>query len=276
MLDYILSVDSFPEDDSSSYVKDYKESFGGAAANAAYIAARLGAEVSLISLAGKDFPGSLYEKHLQESGVNLDIKIYDDYTAKAFIVNDSGMKQKVFFYWGASKNLPDLLQRVPSDGTLLLTAGHKSFSNIQHPNLVFDPGQDVQVYDSESMKQSLQNTKLLMPNETEWKIIQKLVGNVFDHGVETVVLTKGENGSEIITEKETIPIPALEANIADPTGCGDAYRAGFLVALEEGKDHTYCGRFASAVAAFVGEELGPQVGAPTREQAIERMRFYER
>ena len=165
---------------------------------------------------------------------------------------------------------------MPDDGLLLVTAGHKSFASITHPKLVFDPGQDVQVYNGKTMEESLRNTKYLMPNETEWATIQTLAGNVFDHGVETVVVTKGENGSEIITEKETIHIPAVDANIVDPTGCGDAYRAGFLAALEEGKDYNYCAKFASAVAAFVGEKTGPQEGAPTHEQAIERMGFYER
>ena len=102
-------------------------------------------------------------------------------------------------------------------------------------------------------------------------LLGKIVEGLFDYGLDAVVVTKGSEGSEIVTKSETIKIPAFPIKLVDPTGCGDAYSRAFLTALSQDRKLEECGLFASSVASFVGEKVGPQSGVPTAKQAWKRV-----
>lgn len=276
--DFILKVDEFPPIEESSYLLSVKESFGGPAGNSAFVASRLGADVTLIAPVGSDFHDSAYEKHLERAGVRLALFYTEDKTSTAFMVNNKKGQQKNFFYWGASEHFPEIMQKgigSESQDIVHVCTGHPSLAPLQHEHLSFDPGKDTKNYDSESLEQTMKNVKFLFPNEFELQRMEDMLGKpileFFDHSLQAVIVTKGSKGSEIITEKESFSVPAFPIDLVDPTGCGDAYSAAFLTAMEEKKNLEQCALFASSVASFVAEADGPQGGVPTKEKAIERV-----
>ncbi|OUJ19365.1 Sugar kinase ribokinase family [Methanonatronarchaeum thermophilum] len=277
-IDHIFRVPHFPEPDSSIYIEDYKRLYGGGAANVAANIASLGMESSLLSLVGKDFKEYGYKKHLQDLGVDTEhMKVFDEKTSNAFVYTDKNDRQITFFYWGASDKFPkqkipeniekyDIVHLAPSDPTYNKKIAEKARC------LSFDPGQDLPVYDSKDLKTILQNTDILFSNIHEIDRIQNKTGYTFNeikNYVKTVVVTNEDKGSKIYN-KDTIEIPPVTVDTVDPTGAGDAYRAGFLTAIQKGYDLETTGKIASTVASFTVEKTGCQTNLPTWQQTIKR------
>lgn len=287
-IDYLMFVERFPEPNSSTKVDRLEILYGGAGANCSATLAKLGADVSLISIVGNDFSSSGYENHLEKLGVDLShlIRVEDLGCAKAFMVNDSMKNQVSYFYWGAARLFEKLEPpREPIERARFvhIATGHPRFNYMVariarecEAKIGFDPGQDLVVYDGRSLSRILELVDIIFCNEFELSRIMDMLGiederEMIEDDDRILVVTMGERGSRIIAKDREIEIPAVRPErFVDPTGAGDSYRAAFLYAMSRGLDLEDCGRFASVVASFVVEDLGAQTNLPTLEMALDR------
>jgi sugar/nucleoside kinase (ribokinase family) len=275
--DHLFDITRFPDPNSSMPINDYHIYYGGGAANIAAGIAKLGGHSNLISPVGGDFKDSDYEQHLERLGVDTGLMyhIEEEKTASAFIYTDENHDQITYFYWGASRHFPKL--EPPTLKFAHLATADPVFNSkaAQLADFVcFDPGQDLVVYPQECLETILTHTNILFTNRHEIERLSQMIGRTredleADIGIVVVTLDKG--GSEIHLDGERLFIPAIQVLAIDPTGAGDAYRVGFLVAYTKGYSLEICGRVGSTTASFVVEKVGCQTNLPTWEQM--RIRF---
>lgn len=271
-LDYIVDVEKIAGKNESSPVIDYEEYPGGGAANIAIAIAKLGGKSQLISPVGTDFESSGYEKLLTEAHVDLSrlYRLEDQKISKAFIFTDRDDNQATYFYWGASSKFKEL-EPEPVDFVHLATADSVYNSKLaQIAGFVsFDPGQDLVTYSKENLKLILAHTDILFANRHEIRRVSEMTGKSFSELksiIDVIVVTYDAEGSRIYTGKEEFIIPVIPVRSVDPTGAGDAYRAGFLLALTRGYSISTCGKIGSTVASFAVQTRGCQTGLPTWEE----------
>jgi len=271
-LDYIVNVEKIAGKNESSPIIDYEEYPGGGAANIAIAIARLGGKSQLISPVGTDFASSGYEKLLIDSHVDISrlYRLEDRKISKAFIFTDKEDNQTTYFYWGASSKFKELEPR-PVDFVHLATADSVYNAKIaQITDFVsFDPGQDLVAYSKEKLELILAYTNILFANRHEIKRILEITGKSFSElksRIDIIVVTCDAKGSKIYTCKEEFSIPVISVETVDPTGAGDAYRAGFLLALTRGYSLPTCGKVGSTVASFVVQTRGCQTGLQTWDE----------
>lgn len=252
-LDHICRVDSFPKANSNSIVKDFSVSFGGSAANTAVACAQLGATTNLLACTGKDFQEDYYSK-LKRLGLTRYLQRSEKRTTTVFDFN-KGDDQLTFFYAGASRELDGL---EPPEGIENSKIIHfcRDFSGMflkilkKKKNLVsFNPGFGLDEIKKGTLKGILKKTDLLFINEHEHKYLHKLFrAEPQKLGPKITVKTLGSRGCEIISEKK-IFVKAIPTKVIDPTGAGDAFAAGFLVGLNEGKNLRECAMLGCATAS---------------------------
>jgi sugar/nucleoside kinase (ribokinase family) len=271
-LDYIVNVEKIAGKNESSPVIDYEEYPGGGAANIAVAIARLGGKSQLISPVGMDFESSGYEKLLTEARVDLSrlYRLEDQKISKAFIFTDREDNQATYFYWGASSKFKEL-EPEPVDFVHLATADSVYNAKIaQIAGFVsFDPGQDLVTYSKENLELILAHTDILFANRHEIRRVSEITGKSFSElkaAIDIIVVTYDAEGSRIYTGEEELVIPVIPVRAVDPTGAGDAYRAGFLLALTRGYSLSTCGKIGSTVASFAVQTRGCQTGLPTWEE----------
>lgn len=284
-IDYLLSVQTMAGPNASSPVLDCREYFGGGAANVAAAIARLGGDVELISPVGKDFSQKEYDQELAAYGVDLS-KLYhipDRSLSKAFVITDGLSNQTTYFYWGAASKLAEL---EPPHVPFVHMATADCFFNAKMAQAAdfvsFDPGQDLVTYQKEPLNTILQNTDILFANRHEIERVLEISGKTMDDlkaMIRFIIVTYDKEGSllyenEIIdgryvTTRET-PIPAVPAESVDPTGAGDAYKAGFLTAFVKGYAPRICCQIGSVAASFAVEKIGCQTNLPDWNQMAER------
>ncbi|HWQ45095.1 MAG TPA: carbohydrate kinase family protein [Methanosarcina barkeri] len=271
-LDYIVDVEKIAGKNESSPVIDYEEYPGGGAANIAVAIAKLGGKSQLISPVGTDFASSGYEKLLKDAQVDLSrlYRLEDRKISKAFIFTDREDNQTTYFYWGASLKFKEL-EPEPADFVHLATADSVYNAKIaQIAGFVsFDPGQDLVTYSKENLELILAHTDILFANRHEIRRVSEMTGKSFlelKALIDIIVVTYDAEGSRIYTGKEEFTIPVIPVRAVDPTGAGDAYRAGFLLALARGCSLSTCGKVGSTVASFAVESRGCQTGLPTWEE----------
>ncbi|MDR7665790.1 carbohydrate kinase family protein [Methanosarcina sp. Z-7115] len=271
-LDYIVDVEKIAGKNESSPIIDYEEYPGGGAANIAVAIAKLGGKSQLISPVGTDFASSGYEKLLKDVQVDLSrlYRLEDRKISKAFIFTDREDNQTTYFYWGASSKFKEL-EPEPVDFVHLATADSVYNAKIaQIAGFVsFDPGQDLVTYSKENLELILAHTDILFANRHEIRRVSEMTGKSFSELkalIDIIVVTYDAEGSRIYTGKEEFTIPVVPVRAVDPTGAGDAYRAGFLLALARGCSLSTCGKVGSTVASFAVESRGCQTGLPTWEE----------
>lgn len=271
-LDYIVDVEKIAGKNESSPVIDYEEYPGGGAANIAVAIAKLGGKSQLISPVGTDFTSSGYEKLLIDAHVDLSrlYKLKNQKISKAFVFTDRENNQTTYFYWGASSKFKEL-EPEPVDFVHLATAD--SFYNAKIAQISsfvsFDPGQDLVTYSRENLELILSHTDILFANRHEIKRVSEITGKSFSelkNMIDIIVITYDAEGSRIYTDKEEFSIPVVTVKAVDPTGAGDAYRAGFLLAFTRGYSLPSCGKIGSTVASFAVQMRGCQTGLPTWEE----------
>ena len=275
-LDYIVDVEQIAGKNESSPVIDYEEYPGGGAANIAVAIAKLGGKSQLISPVGVDFSSSGYEKLLKEACVDLSrlYSIEDLKLSKAFIFTDREDNQTSYFYWGASSKFKEL-EPEPADFVHLATADCVYNAKIaQIAGFVsFDPGQDLVTYSKETLETILAHTDILFANRHEIRRVSEMTGKSFSElraMIDVIVVTYDAEGSRIYTGNGEWAIPVVSVKAADPTGAGDAYRAGFLLAYTRGYSLPTCGKIGSTVASFAVQTRGCQTSLPTWEEMISR------
>jgi len=284
-VDVIMTVRKFPADNTTEDIIAKTTTLGGTGTNIAVVAAKLGCPTALCAFVGNDFPG-LYEKQIEESGLILDEFLHVDKfeTSGAVVVNDPNMVQKVLFYQGP--------QGYADETGVLLTNNAKK-SKYTHfctgqpsyyirvmdeikgsTSISIDPAQEShRIWNKDNFPAALERADSLFCNNYEAESLQRYVGagDILDLDLDLVVCTEGSRGSRAKVKGERIRIPAVTpAKITDPTGCGDAYRAGFYTALYKGYDIPEALTLASSVASFVLEETGALTNIPTWEKVVER------
>ncbi|NLN43364.1 MAG: carbohydrate kinase family protein [Methanosarcina sp.] len=271
-LDYIVDVEKIAGKNESSPVTDYDEYPGGGAANIAAAITRLGGMSQLISPVGKDFASSGYEKILTDAHVDLSrlYRLDDQKISKAFIFTDEEHNQTTYFYWGASSKFKEL-EPEPVDFVHLATAD--SVYNAKLARIAgfvfFDPGQDLITYSKDNLELVLANTDILFAKRHEIRRVSEMTGKSFSElkaMIDVIVVTYDSKGSTIYTNEGEFEIPVVSVKAVDPTGAGDAYRAGFLLALTRGYSLPTCGKIGSTVASFVVQARGCQTNLPTWEE----------
>jgi len=290
-IDYIMTVEKFPNPNSSIPIKTMKIFHGGAGANVAMVGAKLGLRTSLISAVGEKFLKSEYLEKMTELNINTDSMIISENkdTPTAFGMTNNKEDQIFYFYWGAGEeflksNPPE--SSIQSCKAIHLATGDPTYnikSSIIGKNndkiVSFDPGQDLNMYNAQKLEEVIKNCTILFGNHYEIQRIQNLlkcdITDLIELGPNIIVKTLGKDGSTIYTQKDKINVDSIYRPAIDPTGAGDSYRAGFLYGLINGKDLEYCAKLASAVSSFIVEKKGCQTNIPTLNQTINRMNeFY--
>ncbi|AEF95689.1 carbohydrate kinase family protein [Methanotorris igneus] len=284
-LDYIFNVEKFPEPNTSIQIPSARKYYGGAACNVAVGVAKLGLLSGIVSCVGYDFKNSGYERYLKNLGVDIS-HIYhseEEETPKAWIFTDKDNNQITFFLWGAAKHYKELNPPLFEAEIVHLATGDPEFNakcaeKAKKNNILvsFDPGQDLPLYDKDTMERIIKNSNFLFMNKHEFERTLKLLNTDLEslrNRVDVLVVTYGKDGSVIYTKDEEIKIPSIKAEkVVDPTGAGDSYRVGFLAGYVKGYDLEQCGLIGSCVASFVIEKKGCQTNLPSWNDVIERLK----
>jgi len=265
--DHISKVPHLPAKNCSTHITDRKIYFGGGASNIAAGIASLGEEVALVSCVGTEFAGSNYDVWMKKLGIRQQFFVVPDAnTPTAFMFTDDAGDQMTFFEWGASKAFAS--SEAPSLQLVHLATADPDFNRrvAEKSEFVsFDPGQDVFYYSKEELDSIISNANILFANHHEVKQMCTTLGITRDAligRVETAVFTMSSEGSTLYSEGKEHFIPIVPVTLADPTGAGDAYRAGFLSAFVRGYPKLTCCRIGTVTASFVVESVGCQTNLP--------------
>ncbi len=263
-------------------VPQLRREFGGTAGNIAYSLKLLGGDPLPMATVGSDamaylqrFDGfGISRRHLRE--------VADSYTAQAFITTDLDDNQITAFHPGAMSL--SHLNEVPGDGSVRLgivapdgregmIAHAAQFSEHGIP-FIFDPGQGLPMFDAAELETFLDQATYAVLNDYEAKLVADRTGKDLEalaQKVSALIVTRGGQGSDIFAGGRTLHIPvARTRRVVDPTGCGDAYRAGLLYGLANGMDWATTGRLASVMGALKIEQSGAQNHEVGREEIAER------
>jgi len=251
-------------------VPSMKRNFGGCAGNIAYNLGLLGGRGAPMATVGHDFEP--YRRWMQSAGVSLQrVRVLDgEFTAQAFITTDLDDNQITAFHPGAMGQ--SHVNRVPTDGsvTLGVVAPDGRDGMVQHAEQfaeagipwLFDPGQGLPMFDGPELLAFVDKATWVAVNDYEGQMLCERTGlglGEIAQRVKALIVTKGAQGSVIHAGSREFTIPAARpAAVADPTGCGDAYRAGLIYGLMNGLDWETTGRTASLMGALKIAHAGTQ------------------
>jgi sugar/nucleoside kinase (ribokinase family) len=267
-IDHISRVPSFPPVNGSTIITDRKVYFGGGAANIAAGIARLEVPCTLVSAVGGDFKGSEYDLWMQQLGIIQQFfVVVDAHTSTAFMFTDERGDQITFFEWGASAVFSkkeahafDFVHMATADPDFnVKVAGKARFAS-------FDPGQDLHRYSADNLYSIIPRLSLLFANQHEVEGMCRKMGLDSEELVSMVpmaVFTMSEKGSMLYRDGEETHIPSIPVKMEDPTGAGDAYRAGFLSSYHLGYSPFECCRIGTVSASFAVESVGCQTNLPS-------------
>ena len=266
----------------SFLVPDMRREFGGCAGNIAYNLKLLGADPLIMATVGDD--AGPYRERLRQLGLREDhvMHVPDTFTAQAFITTDLDDNQITAFHPGAMNHshlnrVQDAagvkLGIVSPDGRDGMLNHASQFAEAGIP-FVFDPGQGMPLFSGGELLECLKLARYCTVNDYEARLLSEKTGRTLAElaeEVEALVVTLGPEGSQIYAEGRCIAIPCVApAQLADPTGCGDAYRAGLLYGIANGYDWWRTGRLASVMGAIKIGYRGGQNHAPARNDIAER------
>jgi adenosine kinase len=261
-----------------------RRNFGGCAGNIAYNLKLLGGAGLIMATVGHDF--SPYAAWLGEQGIALThVRVVpDEFTAQAFITTDLDDNQITAFHPGAMNHAhlnhiasaPGVqLGIVAPDGRQGMLEHAAQFAAAGIP-FIFDPGQGLPMFNGEELRALVGTASWVAVNDYEGSMLAERTGwslTEIAARVQALVVTRGAEGSWIFAggQRHEIPV-ARAARLADPTGCGDAYRAGLLYGLQRGLDWPTTGRVASLAGAIKMESHGTQQHSFDRAQFAARFR----
>ncbi len=254
----------------SFLVPDLRREYGGCAGNIAYNLKLLGDLGYPMATVGRDF--APYREWMARNGVPTDYirVIATEHTAQAFITTDLDDNQITAFHPGAMQQAHANKITEAGDVALGIVAPDGRDAMIQHAEqfaaanipFIFDPGQGLPMFSGDELSRFVELASWVAVNDYEWGLVQQKTGwQVGDvtRRVKALIITHGASGSVIHTSKGEVAIPCAKAEaVVDPTGCGDAYRAGLLHGLLHGLDWPTTGRIASLMGAIKIECLGTQ------------------
>jgi adenosine kinase len=261
------------------------EKFGGTAGNIAYSLSLLNERPFILATIGKDY--GRYFDWLKKHDIPLDgVRIIgDEYTAGAYITTDRADNQITGFNPGAMKYPSGYAfdNINPGDSLCLIAAGNLN-DMVDYANscrrrgisFICDPGQSLTGWDGSTLAEWISGSMMLISNDYELEMIMKMTG-IDKRGLlrltKTIVTTLGEKGSLISIPADDMRVPAAELHdVTDPTGAGDAYRAGLLKGLVMERDIVTAARMGSVAAAYAVEKYGTQEHSYSPEDFLNRYR----
>ncbi len=251
-------------------VPDMRREFGGCAGNIAYNLQLLGGEPVIMATVGDDF--GPYADRMDMLGLDRSHvrTVSNNYTAQAFITTDISDNQITAFHPGAMNfshenrvmDAQDIrLGIVSPDGRQGMIDHSRQFAEAGIP-FIFDPGQGLPMFNGDNLKAFIRQADYLTCNDYEAKLLQERTGETLEQlakEVKALIVTLGGDGSRIYADGQVHDIPVVRAKeVVDPTGCGDAYRAGLMTGMHKGYDWPTIGRLAGLVGTVKIAHRGGQ------------------
>jgi adenosine kinase len=266
-------------------VPEMRREFGGVAGNISYSLKLLGESPFPMAAVGDDF--GPYSQHLDSMGISQRYirHMEGEYTPQAFITTDIDDNQITAFHPGAMQH--SYLNRVAdTEGIRLgIVAPDGKQAMIQHSHdfreqgipHIFDPGQGITLFNGEELRQFVEEARYLVVNDYEFQLLKEktgLDGEAIARQVEAMIVTRGARGSVLRTREGETEIRAVEPDdVQDPTGCGDAFRAGLLYGLLNDLDLITACRIGSVMGSIKVAVQGPQNHNPVFDEIQDR--FFE-
>jgi adenosine kinase len=255
---------------------------GGCGPNIAYTLALLGERPRLMATAGQDFAD--YRQWLEAAGVDTSLvqEVPGKFTASFFCSTDTDNNQIASFYTGAMANASELSFRAAGPCDLTIVSPNDPAAMLQYTEecrtlgiqFIFDPGQQCARMNGSELRDGIVGAAMVVCNDYELELIRQKTGMgepeiLSEVGI--LVVTRGEHGCTILTADDSIEVPAVAPHrIVDPTGVGDAFRAGFMKGLALDASLDTCGRLGSVAATYALEHLGGSNHAFTWDEFVGR------
>jgi len=280
--DSILLADQLHKVNVSFLAPTMRTEFGGCAPNIAYNLQMLGGAPRIVGVMGQD--NAAYMERFRKLGLSTDNILIkpEAYNAQCFVTADEDNNQINAFHPGAmsyahendvAKAGPAALAIISPDGHLGMKKHAVDLAKLQIP-FIFDPGQQLPMFSGEELIEFINQATYVTANDYEIELLMDRTGlTVPDIAgrLEALIITRGEKGSEIYTGGQRIEIPAVPVDAAiDPTGCGDAYRAGLLFGITKGWKWETTGRLASLLGAIKIASKGAQNHKLTAAEIADR------
>jgi adenosine kinase len=257
---------------------EMRREYGGTAGNIAYNLRLLGEEPMLMATVGED--AAPYYERLRGLRIGTEHlkRIPGQFTAQAFITTDLDDNQITAFHPGAmnyshenhiSRSLGASLAIIGPDGKegMLQHARECADAGVA---FIFDPGQGLPMFSPQELTEFVRQADYVAVNDYEGKLLEERTGRKLEQlakEVKALVCTMGAKGSVIFADGKRHEIPIVEAEkVVDPTGCGDAYRAGLLYGISHGWDWPSTGRLSALLGAIKIAQRGAQNHAPKRDE----------
>jgi adenosine kinase len=252
------------------FVPQMRKEFGGVAGNISYNLKLLGGDPIPFASVGRDFDD--YRAHLDACGITRAHirELPEMFTAQAFITSDLDNNQITAFHPGAMMRSHDVSVKTVPNIKLAIVAPDNRDAMLQHARdfsesgvpFIFDPGQAMPLFNGEEFKDFIERANYVCVNDYESAVLSERTGwsekQIAAH-VELYIVTRGGEGSTWYTPDGELHIPcAKAAQVVEPTGCGDAYRAGLIFGLLGGYDYATTGRIASLAGTIKIEHHGAQ------------------
>ena len=263
-------------------VPDMRREFGGCAGNIAYNLQMIGGSPLIMATVGDDYQpyaNRLSSLNLAQTHVR---HVQGSFTAQAFITTDLADNQITAFHPGAmnsshQNHIPDAenvsLGIVAPDGRDGMLQHAQEFHEAGIP-FMFDPGQGLPMFNGEELLDFIQKADYVATNDYEGQLLQERTGltlGALAKLVKGLIVTKGAQGSMVYADGQQIEIPCVKSDkVVDPTGCGDAYRAGLLYGIAKGMDWQSAGRLGSLMGALKIGQRGGQNHHFTRDEIDQR------
>jgi adenosine kinase len=259
-------------------IPELRREFGGCAGNIAYNLKLLGTDPLVMATVGDD--SLLYFERLEQLGIRLDCvrQVPQTLTAQAFITTDLDDNQITAFHPGAMNHshenniTPDLdagLAIIAPDGRDGMLQHARQLARLGIP-FMFDPGQGLPMFSGEELLAFVEQASYVAVNDYEGRMLEERTGRKLQQlapKLKALVLTRGAEGSIIYAAGQRFDIPCAKADtVVDPTGCGDAYRAGLLYGIASDFDWEKTGRLASLLGAIKVASRGEQNHSVSRDE----------
>jgi adenosine kinase len=265
-------------------VPDMRREFGGCAGNIAYTLQMLGGDPLIMATVGDDYQPYAYRLDKLRLSQRHIRKIPDTFTAQAFITTDLDDNQITAFHPGAMNHSHANHVGDAQDVGLGIIAPDGREGMLQHARefhaagipFIFDPGQGLPMFNGDELLDFVHMAQYVTVNDYEAQLLQERTGRKIEDLaklVKALVVTMGASGSLIYADAERIEIPCVRAGeVVDPTGCGDAFRAGLLYGIAAGMDWGLTGRLASLLGAVKIARRGGQNHEFTLDEIAQRFR----
>lgn len=270
----------------SFMVPEMRREFGGCAGNIAYNLHILGGNSLIMATVGDDF--GPYASHLEKLGLSQQhiLHVPDSFTGQAFITTDQDDNQITAFHPGAMNFSEQNHVYDAKNVTLGIVSPAGRAGMLQHAQefheagipFIFDPGQSMPLYSGIELLTFVEQADYVTVNDYEAKLLENKTGKTIEELSQLTrafIITLGAQGSIIFTDNKEISIPTPPAEtLIDPTGCGDAYRAGLLHGIQQGWDWDTTGRIASLLGSLKIGSRGGQNHKPTCDELAARFKQY--